>query len=60
MLRAPSTTDAPVVGRTPVPRHDPQRPADSIAEPLEDLDELGVDDDGPAVLAGELTTGEVP
>lgn len=41
MLRVGSTTDSSVVGRTPVPRHDGQRPSSSSGpEELEDLDEL--------------------
>src|SRR5688500_10445190 len=63
MLRVRSTTDRSVVGRTPVPRHDGQRPACSTAESFEDIDELS---GGPrsapvstGALATELLEGEV-
>ena len=56
MLRVGSTTDSPVVGRTPVPRQDGQRPASSNGtERLEDGEELlGWTDEPAAVMAPEL------
>lgn len=60
MLRPGSTTDKPVGGRTPVPRHDGQRPADAIAERLEDPDELGVwADEFPGTSVDKLAPREV-
>lgn len=57
MERSWSTTDRLVVDRTPVPRHDGQRPISATrAEPLEDCDELAVRPlDLSAVMAPELS-----
>lgn len=60
MLRLGSTTDSAVVGRTPVPRHDGQRPILDTAKLLEDLDERSGDgSDGSAVVTAELGCREV-
>lgn len=62
MLRPRSTTRTPVTGRTPVPRHDRQRPARSISDSLEDRDEPRRRAPAweEAVTALELAPGEVP
>lgn len=62
MLTVGSTSDLSVMGLTPVPRHDGQRPASSSSDSLEDLDELVVDEDdavAPRAAAPELRAIEV-
>lgn len=62
MLTVGSTSDLALMGRTPVPRHDGQRPISEISDPLEELDELPVDEDHsmfPGAATAELGAREV-